>query len=131
MTSTEQIRTLVTNWAKAIQEKDWDGIMAAHHNDIVMYDVPPPFQSIGVEAYRKTWEDFLFALVEGAHSFQVCDLQIIAGEEVAFCYSPMKCIYHDKREGKIELDFRLTIGFRKIDGRWWFMHEHHSIPATT
>ena len=129
MASANEIGTLVEKWAQAVQEKDWDGIMAWHHNDIVMYDVPPPFQSIGVDAYRKTWEDFLPSLVEGAHSFQVLDLYITAGNDVAFCHSPMKCIYHDKREGKIELDFRLTIGFKKIDGHWWFMHEHHSIPA--
>jgi ketosteroid isomerase-like protein len=33
--------------------------------------------------------------------------------------------------GKREpLEFRLTIGLRKIDGRWRVMHEHHSLPAT-
>jgi ketosteroid isomerase-like protein len=24
----------------------------------------------------------------------------------------------------------LTICFRKIDGRWMVMHEHHSVPAS-
>jgi hypothetical protein len=24
----------------------------------------------------------------------------------------------------------LTICFRKIDGRWTVMHEHHSVPAS-
>ena len=28
-----------------------------------------------------------------------------------------------------ELDFRLTVGLRKVGGRWTVMHEHHSIPA--
>jgi ketosteroid isomerase-like protein len=27
------------------------------------------------------------------------------------------------------LDFRLTMGLRKIDARWRIMHEHHSLPA--
>jgi ketosteroid isomerase-like protein len=27
------------------------------------------------------------------------------------------------------LYFRLTIGLRKIDGRWTITHEHHSVPA--
>ena len=30
----------------------------------------------------------------------------------------------------IELDFRLTIGLRKIGNQWTITHEHHSIPAT-
>jgi ketosteroid isomerase-like protein len=27
------------------------------------------------------------------------------------------------------LDFRLTVGLRKIDNQWTITHEHHSIPA--
>jgi ketosteroid isomerase-like protein len=27
------------------------------------------------------------------------------------------------------LDFRLTVGLRKIDGQWTITHEHHSVPA--
>ena len=129
MINEQQIHQRVTNWARAVQEKDWEGILAWHHKDIVMFDVPPPFQSVGIDAYRNTWKDFLYALENGSHSFVVVDLQVIAGEDVAFCFSPMKCVYHDGKEQRIELDFRLTIGFKKIDGEWWFMHEHHSVPA--
>jgi ketosteroid isomerase-like protein len=31
--------------------------------------------------------------------------------------------------GQNGLDFRLTVGLRKIDGRWVITHEHHSVPA--
>ena len=129
MTNEQQIHQRVTNWARAVQEKNWEGILAGHHADIVMYDVPPPFQSVGIDAYRNTWKDFLYALENGSHSFVLVDLHVIAGEDVAFCFSPMKCVYHDGKGQRIELDFRLTLGFKKIDGEWWFMHEHHSVPA--
>ena len=130
MTNESPIEQLIRAWATAVQEQDWDGILAWHHKDIVMYDVPPPFQSSGIEAYRRTWEEFLPALEKGARSFQLIDLHITAGEDVAFAYSPMKCVYHDGRQQRdVELDFRLTIGLKKIDGQWWIMHEHHSVPA--
>jgi ketosteroid isomerase-like protein len=32
-----------------------DGILANHSPDISMFDVPPPVQSKGIEAYKKTW----------------------------------------------------------------------------
>jgi ketosteroid isomerase-like protein len=33
--------------------------------------------------------------------------------------------------GKREpLEFRLTVGLRKIEGKWRAMYEHHSLPAT-
>jgi ketosteroid isomerase-like protein len=130
MTNTEQIRKRVRDWEKAVQEKNWDGIMAWHHQDIVMFDVPPPFQSIGLEAYRATYVDFLRSLQNTPDAFKIVDLHITAGEDVAFCFSPMKCTYYDKPENKVkDLDYRLTIGLKKIDGEWWFMHEHHSVPA--
>ncbi len=28
------------------------------------------------------------------------------------------------------LEFRLTMGLRKIGGKWRVVHEHHSLPAT-
>ena len=130
MNNETQIKGRIENWVRAIQEKEWDGILAWHHADIVMFDVPPPFQSIGFEAYRQTWVGFLDALEKGPQSFRIVDLHITAGDDVAFAFAPMKCVYHDKKlQRVIELDFRLTIGFKKIEGEWWFMHEHHSVPA--
>lgn len=129
MTSADQISAMVRNWEKAIQEKNWEGILAFHHKQIVMFDVPPPFQSTGIDAYRQTWVEFFSVLEDGPTSFRVLDLQVVAGEDVAFCFSPMKCRYNDVKNGTMELAFRLTIGFKKIDGQWWFVHEHHSIPS--
>jgi len=42
----------------------------------------------------------------------------------------MRCGGTEVSGDKVELDFRLTICFRKIGGRWTVMHEHHSIPAS-
>ena len=56
-------------------------------------------------------------------------LPIEAGDTVAFAVALMRCIYV-KDGATHDLDFRLTIGLRKIAGRWMFVHEHHSVPAT-
>jgi ketosteroid isomerase-like protein len=29
----------------------------------------------------------------------------------------------------VDLDFRLTVGLRKIDCQWTIVHEHHSVPS--
>jgi len=47
------------------------------------------------------------------------------GIDVAFVSARMR---YDSSEEK-ELDQRLTMGLRKIDGQWIITHEHHSIPA--
>jgi ketosteroid isomerase-like protein len=41
----------------------------------------------------------------------------------------MKCGYYEADGRRVDLGFRLTIGLKKIAGRWWAMHEHHSEPA--
>jgi uncharacterized protein (TIGR02246 family) len=130
MNNEQQIRARVDNWAKAVRDRNYDGIMEWHHRDFVMYDVPGPFQSVGIDAYRKTWDLFFQGADRGENSFRVVELTVFAGEDVAFAYAPMKCVYLDpKAQRNVELDFRLTVGFKKIDGQWWFMHEHHSVPA--
>ena len=39
----EQIRTLIERWAEAVHRGDMAGVLADHADDIVMFDVPPPY----------------------------------------------------------------------------------------
>jgi ketosteroid isomerase-like protein len=123
------IRLLVENWAEAVRNKDLAGILAHHDEDIIMYDVPEPFQSRGIEAYIKTWDTYYAWSQNNLGIFDIRELHITAGEDVAYCCAAMRCAGVDENNEDEFLDFRLTIGFKKIDGQWWFMHEHHSLPA--
>jgi len=127
MTNESQIRLLIENWALAVRNKDMDGILAHHSADMVMYDVPPPFQSVGIEAYRNTWDIFFKYTEPGV--FDIRELHIIADDQVAFCYATMKCSDKSDNDEFVELPFRLTIGLKKMNGQWVVVHEHHSIPA--
>jgi hypothetical protein len=52
-TDEAQIRDLVEGWARAVRCKNIDGILANHSPEILMFDVPPPAQSKGMEALQK------------------------------------------------------------------------------
>jgi uncharacterized protein (TIGR02246 family) len=123
------IRELVESWARAVRAKDFDGILANHSADMLMFDVPPPVQSKGIEAYRKTW-DLFFSWSDDPVVFDIKDIDITAGTDVAFVAALMRCAGMEKNGERIELEFRLTISLRKIDGQWMVLHEHHSIPAS-
>jgi ketosteroid isomerase-like protein len=56
--SETEIRTLIESWAAAVHAADLDGVLADHSDDIQMFDVPPPNEVRGIEAYRKTWPPF-------------------------------------------------------------------------
>jgi uncharacterized protein (TIGR02246 family) len=122
------IRDVVESWAAAVRRRDFAGILQNHSPDIVMFDVPPPFQSKGIEAYRKSW-DLFFSWSSEPIPFDIAEMSIAAGEDVAFVVATMHCAEPGANGEHKELDFRLTIGLRKIDGRWTIEHEHHSVPA--
>ena len=97
--------------------------------ELIQIVVPPPIQSKGIEAYRKTW-DLFFSWSKASGVFDISEMNITAGNDVAFVTALMHCAGTEANGDKIELEFRLTIGLRKIDGQWIVMHEHHSIPAS-
>jgi uncharacterized protein (TIGR02246 family) len=122
------IFVLIQSWTAAVRRRDIDGILENHAADIVMFDVPPPFQSKGIEAYRKTW-DLFFSWSSDPIPFDITEMTVTAGSDVAFAFAAMRCA-GPGADGKPEaLAFRLTVGLRKIDGQWTITHEHHSIPA--
>jgi ketosteroid isomerase-like protein len=122
-----QIRNLIENWAKAVRQQNIDAILAFHSDNFVMYDVPEPLQSVGLESYRKTWNLFYKFTKPGV--FDIHELHIIATDDVAFAFGILQCADKTDREDYFPLDFRITIGLKKINGQWMVLHEHHSIPA--
>jgi ketosteroid isomerase-like protein len=124
-----QIRALIERWAKAVREENRAAIRADHDSNILMFDVPPPFLSRGLDAYMATWETF-FSSVEKPIAFDFHDVQITCGQEVAFATATGSCVNIDAHGKREPLEFRVTMGLRKIAGEWRVMHEHHSLPAT-
>ena len=78
--------------------------------------------------WYKTWDTF-FSWSQDLAVFDIQDLQIVAGEDVSFCFAAMKCAGRDGSGAKEPLDFRLTIGLKKVGDEWEIVHEHHSLPA--
>ena len=122
------VRNVVESWAAAVRRRDFEGILQNHSSDIVMFDVPPPFQSKGIEAYKKTW-DLFFSCSSDPIVFDITSMTITAASDVAFVVATMHCTEPGANGERRGLDFRLTIGLCKIGGRWTITHEHHSVPA--
>lgn len=123
------IRKQVESWAAAVRRKDLNAILAYHSPDILMFDVPPPLESKGLEAYKRTW-DLFFSWAHDPVVFSIREMSVTAGDDVAFATALMRCAGTEVTGEDIELDFRLTICLRKINSQWIVLHEHHSIPAT-
>jgi uncharacterized protein (TIGR02246 family) len=122
-----QIRRLIDQWVTALRAKDIDGLMSNHAPDIVLFDLPPPLQYRGADAYRKNWEQWLPTL-EGPIDYEIRELSVAAGDDVAFCHS-LNRISATRTNGEAtDVWVRATVGYRKIDGEWIVTHEHVSVP---
>jgi ketosteroid isomerase-like protein len=72
-----QIKAVIEAWADAVRRHDLSGIVAHYEPDIVMFDVPPPLQSRGMDEYRKTW-DLFFKYHKPSQAFDIEELAITA-----------------------------------------------------
>ena len=125
-TDEQQIREQVERWAAAVHAGDLDAVLADRTADIVMFDVPPPHDGVrGLDDYRATWPPFFEWQASGA-TFDILELDVTAGDDVAFAYALLWCGTAAERAAHPERRLRLTLGLRKEDGRWRVAHEHHS-----
>ncbi|HEX3286496.1 MAG TPA: nuclear transport factor 2 family protein [Mycobacterium sp.] len=130
MTDEAAIRGQITRWVEAIQAQDLEGVLAEHDPNIVQFDVPPPYNGVrGIDAYRDTWPPFFEWISQGAQ-VELLELDVVAGADVAFAYGLLRCGTAADFAANPDNRLRMTVGLRKIDGRWVVAHEHHSFPLT-
>ena len=128
--SEAEIRDVYDRWAKAFKARDLDGIMSVYAPDvtIVSYDIVPPLQFVGKEAYRTDYQEFLKQF-DGPLDVEYRDMRIVAGRDVAFIHALERLSGTTKNGQKSDLWLRATSGLQKINGKWYIVHDHVSVPA--
>ncbi len=124
------ISGLVERWVAGINAMDVDAVIAEHTEDIVMFDVPPPFRGVrGIAAYRDSWPPFFEFIASGA-VFDLEELTVVAGDTAAFAYALVRCGRPDQDLARQpDQRLRISLGLRNVDGHWLIAHEHHSFPS--
>jgi ketosteroid isomerase-like protein len=122
-----QLRTLIEAWAHAVRTMDVEGIVDAHAPDVLLFDSVIPFQARGADAYRAAWLHF-FPSSWRAGICRISELRVTAGDSVAFCSGLLRCGGIEADGSEVAATLRLTMGFHKLQGRWWILHEHYSEP---
>lgn len=122
-----EIRRLIAAWSAALEAKDADALTADHLPDSVLYDAIPPYKTVGKEAIRQVWANCLPYFPEKFQS-EHRDIAIHVSGDVGL----MHCLHHvvpipaDHACGQTWM--RVTVGYRRIDGKWKVVHEHVSVP---
>ena len=121
------IRRGIDNWAKAIRAMDLDGVMSIYAPDIVSFDIVPPLQHVGAEAKWNNWVK-VFTTYQPPLGYEVRDLTITVGDDVAFGHSLARISGTLKNGNRTDFWLRWTTCFRKIDGNWLIVHHQASVP---
>lgn len=124
--TTSEVRDLIGAWVAAVGRGDLDGVLAAHGRDVVMFDVPEPHRGVrGIDAYREAWPPF-FEWIRAGARFEVDELHVEAGDDVAFAWALLRCGTDDDLATTPGRRLRLSFGLRRDDAGWQVVHEHHS-----
>ena len=123
-----QIQQQIDNFVKAFRAKDVNLMMSLFSTEMVSFDIIPPLQYVGSDAYRKVWQE-TFELFQDLIEIEIRDLHIIADEDVAFSYCFLRLSATMVNGHKIDYWERLTCCFQRINNKWLIVHEHVSLPA--
>jgi ketosteroid isomerase-like protein len=122
-----QIRVLIDDRTKAVRGKDSVKATSGIAADILTFDVVNPLQQIGSDASRKRAEEW-FSSFRGPIDYETRDMNITAGDDVAFSHG-LCHVSATKADGEpLDMWWRSTTCFRKIDVNWMVTHVHNSVP---
>lgn len=122
------IQRLLDDGIGSLREKNIEGLMAMFAQGVVTFDIAPPLRYMGADALRKLWEA-VFSSVQGPIGYELHDLNITVGDDVAFSHSLNRISGTMNNGQRIAVWLRWTACFRKIGGKWLIVHHQNSVPV--
>lgn len=115
---------------KAFEAKDLEGSMAmyAPGAQLTAYDVVPPLQYKGADAYRKDYVA-LFDQFDGPIQVDDRDRHIEVQGDLAFAYGLERMTGKLKDGTPVDMWMRYTEALRHDGENWRVVHEHISVPV--
>ncbi|SFW58186.1 YybH family protein [Amycolatopsis australiensis] len=122
----QRIRELMAARTTAMAARDAAGLAALYEPAAVAFTLAPPLVHHGEDpAARQAWFDGF----DGPIEYEVRDLEVVVGGEVAYTHSVNRLSTTPKGMAQpFELWFRSTVCFRKVAGDWRITHVHDSTP---
>jgi len=122
------IRALIETLAKATRLKDPGAVVDCFTPDRVQFLLAPPLQYTPAQPWDAKALKAWFATFSTPLGYDVTDLHVTAGSDVAFSRG-LRHLTGTKTDGsKSDLWFRETLCFCKLGGAWKITHQHQSVP---
>lgn len=123
-----EIQQWMNDFKQAFEAKDTKAVMALYAPDVLAYDIVPPLQYVGSDAYAKDWDTY-FASYKGPVTLEYQDCHISTSGDLAV----VTCL--ERNTGTltngtpVSIWLRSTTALRRVNGRWLDFHDHVSVPT--
>ena len=126
----QEIRAVLDRFTAAFSAKDVDAIMKSYApgDELFVFDLIPPRDYKGWDAYRKDWQAFV-AGMPGPIKVNISEVGIKADGTIGYSHSIQHGTWTNPDGSPGEITVRVTDVFRKIDGKWLIVQEHVSVPV--
>jgi ketosteroid isomerase-like protein len=124
------IQALEDTYNEGFNSKDVNKIMSVYApgKELFVFDVVPPREYRGWEAYKKDFEG-LFSAFPGPMKNTISEQTIHVVGLVAYGHNIQTGEFIGKDGKKVAIVSRTTDIYRKIDGKWLIVEEHNSVPV--
>ena len=126
-TDEADVRQRLDKFLEAVRAMDVEGVRPIYARDIVSFDFVPPLKHVGAEAKLKNWVD-VFAAYEPPLRYEIRELTITMGDDVAFGRSFNRISGTLKNGNRADYWVRWTTCFQKLNGNWVIVHDQVSVP---
>ena len=146
------IQALYNEFNDAFNKKDVNRIMAVYAPEVFVFDVVPPREYSGWDAYKKDWQSVFssfagpatntvsdlnitvvgpvaYAQFPGPVTNSISELNITVVGPVAYARSIDDSTITAKDGSKSHVVVRSTDVLRKSNGKWRIVQEHNSVPV--
>lgn len=123
----DQVQRIVAARCHAVFKGDATGIVKDVAENVVIFDVVGAMFAVGKSAALERARQWL-ASYDGPPLWEIENLNVAAGDDVAFCHCISRARGTLKTQVEVDMWFRTTLGFQKLNNQWQIVHDHSSEP---
>jgi uncharacterized protein (TIGR02246 family) len=122
-----ELHAVIAERVRAVRAKDVEGLLSGYAPEVATFDLVVPLASQGIEAVRKRVTEW-FASFQTPIEYEIRDVTLQRSGDLAFEHHFTHVQGTNRHGDTIDMWFRETVGYRRLDGRWRVTHQHSSVP---
>lgn len=127
------VTELLDNYQTAVNEQNVDKFISMYDTNVHIFDSWSKWNIIGKDTWQKHVEDWFSVLKRDNSTLRVSYEDLVIYQENELTSIHVNIRFAEFNSNKIEfrhLTNRFTFILKKIDSKWYIVHEHSSLPIS-